>query len=139
MKKKKCSKCKKKKELSKFQNKGHGYYTHCKSCRNKQAREYRKTDAGKKSTLKQRLRQRYKITLEEYDTLWEKQNGVCAVCKQCEIVKCMSGAIRRLCVDHDHKTGKVRGLLCQKCNKALGYVDDSVEQLKALISYLKSE
>ncbi len=124
------------KPISSFQNKGHSYFTNCKTCRNAWARKYRKTDAGKKSTLKARLQQRYKMTLEEYDALWEKQYGTCAICKQQEVVKCESGAIRRLCVDHDHKTGKVRALLCQKCNKALGYVSDDINQLINLVEYL---
>jgi len=65
----------------------------------------------------------YGITIDERDRLGEKQGGKCAICG-CVPPKV---AYHWLHVDHDHKTGKVRGLLCTACNKALGLLKDSAE------------
>ena len=65
-----------------------------------------------------------------YDML-VAQGGVCAICR----LTCQSG--KRLCVDHDHATGKVRGLLCQKCNTVLGKMSDSPELLRRAAAYLE--
>ncbi len=73
---------------------------------------------------------RYGITIDEYDTLLRSQNGVCAICSR----EPVDG--QRLAVDHDHKTGKVRGLLCFKCNTGLGHLGDSLDTLKRAVDYL---
>ena len=73
---------------------------------------------------------RYGITEEDFDRMSSEQGGVCAVCKKTEPGK-------RLAVDHDHKTGAVRGLLCSICNKAIGCLGDSVEGLMVAVSYLE--
>lgn len=70
------------------------------------------------------------LTVSDYDQMLVAQGGVCAICKK----QCSSG--RRLHVDHDHKTGVVRGLLCGRCNPALGAFDDSPALLAAAITYL---
>lgn len=64
-----------------------------------------------------RLKSRYGITLEDYEALLAKQNGVCAICEQ----PCKTG--ERLSVDHNHATGVVRGLLCRGCNFRLGQIE----------------
>lgn len=64
---------------------------------------------------------RYGLTVEEYDALLEKQCGVCAICEALPPV----GRLRRLSVDHDHVTGEVRGLLCQRCNMALHFLENT--------------
>lgn len=66
----------------------------------------------------------YGITLAEYDEIFEKQKGKCAICGLPEKYSVTMGYARRLCVDHDHKTDKVRGLLCNKCNTRLAVLDD---------------
>jgi hypothetical protein len=76
------------------------------------------------------LKYRYGITLDEYNQMLISQNGVCEICNQ----KCPSGYA--LSVDHCHKTGKVRGLLCVECNTGIGKLQDSVEILSKAISYL---
>jgi hypothetical protein len=70
----------------------------------------------------------YGITVEEYTAMLDKQDGVCAICKKPDS--------KRLSVDHSHQSGKVRGLLCTKCNTALGKFDDSVDLLNTAITYL---
>ena len=79
-----------------------------------------------------RLKYKYGITLEEYQFQYKKQKGVCKICKQ----KQKGVRYKWLSVDHNHKTGKVRGLLCWHCNKALGLFQDNIKNLKAAIRYL---
>lgn len=73
--------------------------------------------------------------LEKFGELQEKQNGVCAICKQS--VSGMINSKSKLAVDHDHKTGKIRGLLCGSCNIGLGHFKDNIEYLTNAIVYLK--
>lgn len=75
------------------------------------------------------IKKLYGLTLEQYNDMLVNQVGVCAICKE-------KPADRRLSVDHNHKTGKVRGLLCRNCNTALGGFKDSVLILKSAIEYL---
>jgi hypothetical protein len=82
------------------------------------------------------LKFKYGITLDEYNELLIKQNGVCDICSQIEKVKHKNGTLLQLSVDHDHKTGKVRGLLCYKCNSLLGRVNDSIYILDKAKEYL---
>ena len=74
---------------------------------------------------------KYGITKEQYDEMFANQGGKCAVC---------GGQDRRgvLCVDHDHATGKVRGLLCNNCNATLGHAHDRPDILLGLAEYLKT-
>lgn len=77
------------------------------------------------------LRNRYGLTLEDYEDLLQEQNGGCAICEASPPEN------RRLSVDHCHKTGKIRGLLCNKCNCCLGMVDDNIDRLFDAIAYLR--
>lgn len=79
----------------------------------------------KNSTLKYK----YGLTLEDYQNMFERQNGVCAICEEIE-----EG--RMLAVDHDHKTNKVRGLLCGSCNRALGLFKDNPELISRAKEYV---
>lgn len=72
------------------------------------------------------------MTVEKYKQLYLEQNGCCAICKTSQ-----ENLNKTLCVDHDHATGEIRGLLCDSCNRALGYLKDSVDLLEASIVYLK--
>jgi hypothetical protein len=81
------------------------------------------------------LLKKFGITIDQYDRLLEEQRGVCAICKR-EEVKAKQGVIMALAVDHCHKTGKVRGLLCNSCNLALGKFGDDAGRLRAAINYL---
>ena len=82
------------------------------------------------------LKHKFGITKEIYDKLVEKQNGNCAICQEPETSKHRDGKIRRLAVDHDHETNKIRGLLCNRCNKGLGIFKDDVLLLFAAYTYL---
>ncbi len=65
----------------------------------------------------------YRLTVRRYDEMVETQSGVCAICRWPETVT-SAGKIIALSVDHDHVTGRVRGLLCRRCNNALAFVED---------------
>jgi hypothetical protein len=73
-----------------------------------------------------RLKHFYGITPEDYDRLNEQQHGLCAICGQPP-----RGKMKRLSVDHDHTTQRVRGLLCITCNRALGYLENDDWRSKA--------
>lgn len=75
------------------------------------------------------LQRKFNLTPEQYLEMEKQQNSVCCICKK----KCT----RKLAVDHNHSTGKVRGLLCNSCNRGLGYFKDSLENLQQAIIYLK--
>lgn len=79
------------------------------------------------------IRRVYGITLQEYDDMLYEQGSGCAICGTKNDV--VEG--RRLAIDHCHDSGKVRGILCAKCNKGLGLFCDSVENLESAIKYLK--
>lgn len=70
------------------------------------------------------IEQQFGISYGDYLALLEKQCGVCAICGKPETVTYQNGRIRTLAIDHDHTTGKIRGLLCFRCNTGLVYVED---------------
>lgn len=72
------------------------------------------------------FRSRYNITLEDFVALAEKQENKCAIC----------GSVAPLTIDHCHKSGKVRGLLCGNCNRGIGCLKESIDNLKNAIKYL---
>lgn len=78
------------------------------------------------------LKYHYNITLEDYDEMFNRQSGLCAICgiPHTELRK-------RLGVDHDHISGKVRGLLCDSCNRMLGYGRDRIDIFQNAVVYLK--
>lgn len=117
-----CAQCKKRKLISEFykdESKKNGVGSYCKECQKANVRSRRIKDPIKsRISDRRKLLGNYGLTLADYDKMFEKQNGVCAVCKQIDITG------KRLAVDHNHKTGKVRGLLCQKCNIRLGVLEN---------------
>lgn len=76
------------------------------------------------------LKRMYGIDLLQYSELKKKQNNLCAICNRRPITK-------SLFVDHCHTSGKVRGLLCCKCNTGIGMLEDNIEFLENAIKYLK--
>lgn len=91
-----------------------------------------------------KLRYKYNITLQEYDDLFEKQGGVCALCGKPEtkMQKRKEGGkvvLDSLNVDHDHITGKVRGLLCYRCNTGIGKLMDDPDLLRKAADYLEGK
>ena len=74
------------------------------------------------------LKAQYGITPEQYTEMVVAQGGVCLICREVS---------EGLCVDHDHVTGKVRGLLCHECNMALGKMKDDPARLRSAAEYLE--
>ena len=77
----------------------------------------------------------YGLTPEGFKILHEKQRGLCAICERPQTSNCRK---QQLNIDHCHKTRKVRGLLCDKCNIAIGLLGDDVKLLRSAIRYLRS-
>lgn len=81
----------------------------------------------------------FNITVDEYNKMNEAQNGLCAICERPNNQKSRTeGELCRLAIDHCHKTGKIRALLCGACNKGLGHFEDNIELLITAIEYLQS-
>lgn len=80
------------------------------------------------------LKYGYGITVKEYERLLAKQHHACAICKKPDNTK--TGKPRRLAVDHDHKTGTIRGLLCFRCNLHIGFLEDD-KKVKKMLRYLQ--
>lgn len=83
--------------------------------------------------LRHRLKKNYGMTLEEYNHMVESCNNQCQICGH---TPDGSKLDTRLCVDHNHETGEVRGLICRRCNLMLGYAIDNPEILTNAIKYL---
>ena len=106
------------------------YMSSCKPCRNKRNAEIR---AEKNFYRRKDLYKKYGITIEDFNMMLLTQNNKCKICGE-EFT--FSGKITAY-VDHDHSTGKIRGLLCAHCNSGLGFFNDSTDNLKAAIKYLE--
>lgn len=108
------------------------YYLKNKDKQKETAYMWRKKNPHKNRRIDKntKLKRSYGITLDDYESLSKHQNDKCAICNKEEVGK-------RLAVDHCHATGKIRGLLCQKCNRALGMFQDDTKIIKNAINYLK--
>jgi hypothetical protein len=131
-----CPKCKTRKPLSDFwKNKTttDGYQSWCKQCWVITTTN-RRNGPNREIELRQRqnrhLVRSFGITLEQYEKLLKTQGGVCAICHQ------LNPGIRKLSVDHDHKSGQVRGLLCENCNRGIGQLQETASNLLSALAYL---
>jgi hypothetical protein len=128
-----CTKCgieKPKSEFHKHKDYKDSLQSNCKGCSNLRANKYYKTPKGKESTRRVRLKRTYGITVEQYNIMLEAQDYVCAICGTDK-----PGGSGRFHIDHCHSTGKVRGLLCIRCNTKVGVIEDK-EFNKLAIKYL---
>lgn len=108
---------------------GHTTKLFCSSnCRTISLRKRRKPRHRENKLLK-----KYGLTIETYESLVKLQNNLCAICKSSNKG---SETKNNWCVDHDHKTDKVRGLLCHNCNLMIGYAKDNISILTSAIQYL---
>ena len=116
----------------------------CKLCHNARAKLWRKKNPGYYDRRLKRdpnyfrgkkLLKLYGISLEEYERMYQEQGGLCRICGKPETRK-VNGRAVPLCVDHEHRTGKVRGLLCYSCNIALGFLEKS-DWVRRAYAYLK--
>lgn len=96
----------------------------------KSQKRYEQSDKGKKVKFRKKLK-KYNITPEEYNKMLENQSNKCAICGSKPIK-------RQLAVDHDHKTNKIRGLLCNCCNVGLGNFKDDEKLLQRAVKYRRN-
>lgn len=136
-----CSNCLSNKDPKDFfktkMNTKDGLFVLCKKCHIKRTQSYKSKNPEKFKEYRRKghLAKRYGITVEWYNFQLKKQNNQCAICQSDRLDK----TSRRLSIDHNHITGKVRGLLCSTCNRGLGNFKDSPIILLKAIRYLKNE
>lgn len=143
---KRCSMCGETKSLREFslsrkatETQNAVYRSECKPCCSARASKWFRDNHSRAidSQRRRKIVQAYGITWEQYEALLQSQGGVCAICRNGEpIAHGRTGKQFRLSVDHCHSTGRVRGLLCQKCNRALGLLGDDPVMLQRAIGYL---
>ena len=130
-----CNKCKKTLNIDSFYIRKTGKkigkpLSYCKECLSTQQKEYRKTTKGRVAYRRKHLKNTYDLTVEQFNQMYTNQNGCCVVCET-------PSGTKYLCVDHDHKTGKIRGLLCTFCNNLAGYIEKHPERIEQIKSYLR--
>ena len=130
-----CSHCREKKQISEFHKNSwsrDGYNQPCKACISRQH------GATRHARYDRHLKAKHGLENGEYDKMVERQGGVCAICKQNQTTKDhRTHETKRLGVDHNHTTGKVRELLCDRCNRIIGWVNEDTVILECMIDYLK--
>ena len=143
---KQCFKCLKVKPLDEFSFRKGSSDEHngrCKMCMSLYNKEYNKINPQKKIKNKLHpnsktwhrkalLRQRYGLTIEQFEKILKQQGGRCAICHTDK-----PGSRGTWFIDHNHETKQIRGLLCLKCNTGLGYFNECTDILEAAIIYLK--
>lgn len=153
-----CYGCNKELPLTAFGKDKHrkdGLTTKCRECRNKRNLDYmhnhpdlqkRHNEQNKENRKKYygdpvrkrkyrnfALQKAFGLTVDDYDIMLKRQDGVCAICKRHRI----AARTYHMVIDHNHKTGVTRGILCNWCNRALGLLGDNIQFLENAIVYLK--
>lgn len=136
-----CSRCKLPKDNSEFckdKSRSDGLNHRCNMCNKIHVQEIakkQKKQFGKvgyrRMRRKYELAHYYGITEDEFQIMVDKQNNVCAICKQ--------NPEQYLAIDHCHDTGKIRGLLCRKCNSAIGLFNEDVDRLTSALEYIRKK
>jgi Autographiviridae endonuclease VII len=142
---KRCTKCRQVLPLDQFgpnKNTRLRVRSKCRRCESEAAMTWR--DANYEKEWDTRLRRNFGITLEQFRELLAEQNGVCAICGEPPTIVGYRPSRRQgrprqpiLVVDHDHATGKIRGLLCIHCNRGIGFLKDDVATVRAALKYLE--
>ena len=134
MKTKKCTKCSKLKPLDAYPKDNRakdGRGSSCKECNNINHRKRYATGDYKNSNHYYRMEKRYGLSKSQYHELMDSNNGCCHLCNK------KLKTTRQKHIDHCHETGKVRGILCQGCNTALGKLGDNEEGLTKALRYIQ--
>lgn len=156
--KKVCTNCKETKQITEFFNHiKFGPRPECKTCSKNRSAQYWKNNKKKLNEANKKwrksnkekvaqngriyaLKRLYGLTKEQYNKMLESQNNCCAICNKHEsenIKDHRNGKPRELAVDHCHKTGKIRDLLCSTCNSLLGLINEDLSILDSIQVYLK--
>lgn len=108
------------------------YGRHCRPCHRKRyARKYAENPRFERPN---QLMKKYRLTVAQFDALLAQQGGACAICRRRE----PGGRWNQFVVDHDHDTGAIRGLLCDPCNRGLGFFQESSSLLSRAAAYLEA-
>lgn len=137
-----CRRCGKEKSIEEFHKDKSidgGFRWQCKECRRADFRKYekRKRQENPNYCRERKLKFNKYTTVEEYNKLLDEQQGCCAICGKEETTVSRWGTLAHLSIDHNHKTGKIRGLLCMRCNHLLGHSRDNINILFKAIQYLR--
>lgn len=134
-----CKKCNIEKALTNFSKNKlclNGREHECRQCATIRKNKWERVELRKRKAIY--LRYKFKLTIDEYEQMQLAQNNLCAICYQNETnVDKRWNKLRDLAVDHCHRTGTIRALLCTKCNILLGTVNDNVSILENAIKYLQ--
>ena len=117
----------------------------CVPCHQRHSREYYRNSEYRRSLQRRRyVLRRYGVRMEELEQLLHEQDGCCAICKKhwrsCVPAKHTPYEIvflHHLCIDHDHGSGRVRGLLCNACNAAIGFLEEDEARFANAVAYLR--
>ncbi len=137
-----CNVCKKVKPLKAFYapKREHGRYRlkTCRSCKSRMAMDYRKKNPDRWKVLYKnaRLRQKHGIKAIDVEAMLDDQKWLCAICG-IKMETSLRNKPNTACVDHNHSTGKIRKILCLRCNAGIGYFDENIEFMKSAITYLE--
>lgn len=99
--------------------------------------KYAETSEAKAATFIRNLWRNYKLSPDQFNSMWESQKGKCGIC-QVEMAP-RGRDPHAVSVDHNHQTGEIRGLLCQACNRGIGNLKDCPAVLEAAANYLRSK
>ena len=135
-----CSKCGALKD--RFRN----GYSRCIPCHNRHGREYYHRSAVRRANQRRSyITRRYGTSLDEVHRLLGVQGERCAICgrnwRDCPPAKRIRNEttfLQHLCIDHDHRSGAIRGLLCNACNTAIGLFEEDAQRLLGAVAYLKA-
>ena len=136
MKEKTCTQCQETKPLTEFYHRknrpnGTGYASECKECMKARMSKRYHDDPTRMADLT--ACRTYGLTMDELTAMREKANGICQACGKSENEQ---GHYGKLVIDHCHETGKVRGLICNKCNTILGLCKDNIDILQGLAQFM---
>lgn len=134
-----CSRCNTTKTRTEFYPNPYNpkwYRTPCKECLRSERRRIYREKGGADRSYAQVLRDRHGITLEQYEQMVRTQGNRCAICRRPEAARNRNGAPRRLAVDHDHGTGRIRELLCVRCNAVVWALEDNHTTLPVIQAYI---
>jgi len=131
-----CSKCKKEKIISEFYSdisNPSGLHSHCKVCKNEASKIWKNNNPYKRKA--HNIKTRYGLIYEDFIKMHELQDSKCPGCN--EKISIIIGSENPAVIDHNHETGDIRSLLCNKCNQVIGLVKEKQTTLENLSNYLR--
>lgn len=130
-----CFRCKETKPLTEYWRSNVDYYQReCKACTKARKAGWWRTPEGKRCSANTKLKSRFGVTMEQYESMLEKVGGKCEICGAKPEENTMS---HRIGIDHCHDTGAIRGLLCKPCNTGIAAFKDDEQILLNAIQYLR--